>query len=266
MKYGFIGCGNMGSAIACALSKTSSDIMISDPSPAAKAFANENGFTQGSNEDIVSNCDRIFVAVKPQMLKSVLLPLQQLLKNHRPIMISMVAGVTIEKLEELFDCRLPIIRIMPNTPVLVGKGMITFCSNDLVSQDTLHSFIQDMQYAGRLDAIEEKLIDAASAVAGCGPAFMYMYLEALADGAVACGLPRAKAMEYAAMTMVGAAEMVLQTGDHPGKLKDAVCSPGGSTIMGVKALEDHALRSAAIQAVIDAYKRTTDLAEILGRI
>ena len=259
MKYGFIGCGNMGGAIARALSKTTSDIMVSDPSPAVAAFANENGFKTGTNETIVSTCRRVFLAVKPQMLKGVLAPLQQLLEKHRPILISMVAGVTIEKLEELSACRLPIIRIMPNTPVAVGNGMITFCSNDLISQDVLDSFIQDMQYAGRLDAIGENLIDAASAVAGCGPAFMYMYLEALADGAVACGLPRGKAMEYAAMTMIGAAEMVLQTGDHPGKLKDAVCSPGGSTIMGVKALEDHGLRSAALQAVIDAYHRTAEL-------
>ncbi len=259
MKYGFIGCGNMGSAIARALKKTTNSIMISDPSPVAAAFTKENGFAQGTNVEVLNRCDYVFLAVKPQMLENVLSPLRLILAQKHPVIISMLAGVQIEKIEALAGCQLPIIRIMPNTPVAVGKGMITYCANDLVAPSILDNFKEDMRFAGRLDAISEKLIDAASAIAGCGPAFMYMYLEALADGAVACGLPRAKAMEYAAMTMIGAAEMVLQTGEHPGKLKDAVCSPGGSTIMGVKALEDHGLRSAAMQAVIDAYKRTADL-------
>ncbi|MBE6984793.1 MAG: pyrroline-5-carboxylate reductase [Ruminococcaceae bacterium] len=259
MKYGFIGCGNMGSAIAKALSKTTTSIIISDPSPAAAAFTEEYGFEQGTNIDVLNTCERVFLGVKPQMLESVLAPLRLHICREQPIIISMAAGVQISKLEELADCQLPIIRIMPNTPVAVGKGMVTYCTNELVSPEIIESFKKDMQFAGRLDAITESLIDAASAVAGCGPAFMYMYLEALADGAVACGLPRAKAIEYAAMTMAGAAEMVLQGKDHPEKLKDDVCSPGGSTIIGVKALEAHALRSAAIQAVIDAYRRTVEL-------
>ena len=259
MKYGFIGCGNMGGAIARALSKATTSIMISDPSPAAAAFAEENGFAQGTNADVIRRCKHVFLAVKPQMLESVLASLQTLLNEHRPVLITMAAGVQISKIELLAGCSLPVLRIMPNTPVAVGKGMITFCQNALVSQELTASFIEDMRYAGRLDAIDEKLIDAASAVAGCGPAFMYMYLEALADGAVACGLPRAQALEYAAMTMSGAAEMFLQTKEHPGRLKDAVCSPGGSTIMGVKTLEENGLRAAAMQAVIAAYTRTTEL-------
>lgn len=259
MKYGFIGCGNMGGAIAKALKQTTENIIISDPSPVAATFAQENGFEYGSNANVISGCDRVFLAVKPQMLETVLSPLQNLFKEYQPTIITMAAGVTINKIEKLAGCKLPIIRIMPNTPVAVGKGMITFCYNELVSEETINSFTADMKYAGRLDVIDEKLIDAASAVAGCGPAFMYMYLEALADGAVACGLPRAQALEYAAMTMAGAAEMVLQTKLHPGALKDSVCSPGGSTIAGVKALEENGLRSAAMQAVIDAYNRTLEL-------
>ena len=259
MKYGFIGCGNMGGAIAKALKQTTENIIISDPSPVAATFAQENGFEYGSNANVISGCDRVFLAVKPQMLETVLSPLQNLFKEYQPTIITMAAGVTINKIEKLAGCKLPIIRIMPNTPVAVGKGMITFCYNEFVSEETINSFTADMKYAGRLDAIDEKLIDAASAVAGCGPAFMYMYLEALADGAVACGLPRAQALEYAAMTMAGAAEMVLQTKLHPGALKDSVCSPGGSTIAGVKALEENGLRSAAMQAVIDAYNRTLEL-------
>lgn len=259
MKYGFIGCGNMGGAIARALKKSTDSIMIADPTPSAASFAEENGLAYGENADVIWRCERVFLAVKPQMLEKVLSPLLPLLQKHRPLIISMAAGVSIAKLETLTGGGLPIIRIMPNTPVTVGKGMITYCANSLVSSDAVESFAADMQYAGRLDRIDESLIDAASALAGCGPAFMYMYLEALADGAVACGLPRRQAMEYAAMTMAGAAEMVMQTGAHPGALKDAVCSPGGSTIAGVKALEDKGLRAAAMESVISAYRRTMEL-------
>ena len=123
----------------------------------------------------------------------------------------------------------------------------------------LNSFLYDMRFAGILDAVPEHLIDAGSAVSGCGPAYMYMLIEAIADGAVACGIPRDKAITYAAATMAGAAEMVLQTGQHPGALKDAVCSPGGSTIAGVKVLEEKGFRGAAMDCICAAYTRTKEL-------
>ena len=258
MKYGFIGCGNMGGAIAKALSKSTTDIMLSDPL-AAEKLSLELQCKSGNNESVVTNCSYIFLAVKPQILTSVLQPLQPLLRVHKPIIISMAAGVEMAKIEALCGCKLPIIRIMPNTPVTVGKGMITYCFNELVVKENLNEFLTDMQFAGRLDAIPEKLIDAASALAGCGPAFMYMFLEALADGAVACGLSRAAAISYAAATMAGAAEMVMQTHSHPGELKDAVCSPGGSTIEGVKTLEESGFRGAVIDCIIAAYKRNCEL-------
>ena len=128
-----------------------------------------------------------------------------------------------------------------------------------MEDETLNDWREDMRFCGLLDALEERLIDAASALSGSGPAFMYMFVEALADGAVACGLPRAKAVEYAAMTMAGSAEMLLATRQHPGALKDAVCSPGGTTIAGVRALEEGGLRAAAMNAVIAAYRRTLEL-------
>lgn len=259
MRYGFIGCGNMGGAIAQALRKTTENIMISDPSPAAQLLAQELGCKYGSNQETVSNCDRLFLAVKPQVMQSVLEPLRGLLQNKKPLVITIAAGLEIAKIEAFIGCKLPVIRIMPNTPVAVGKGMITYCANELVTEDMLSSFLTDMQYAGKMDALPEKLIDAASALAGCGPAFMYMFVEALADGAVACGLPRHNAIEYAAATMAGAAEMVLATGTHPGALKDAVCSPGGSTIEGVKVLEENGFRGAVMDCVTAAYKRSTEL-------
>lgn len=259
MKYGFIGCGNMGGAIARAVSKTTKDIMLSDRSGKAKQLANELGIQYGSNELIAAQCDRIFLAVKPHMMKAMLKKISPILKERKPLLITMAAGLKIEQIAEFADCDLPIIRIMPNTPAMIGKGMTQYCCSELVADDVLEDFLKDMAPTGQLDELEEHLIDAASALSGCGPAYMYMFLEALADGAVACGIPRAKAMEYAAATMAGAAEMVLTTGKHPGALKDAVCSPGGSTIAGVRALEQHGFRGAAMDCVIAAYEKNTQL-------
>ena len=137
--------------------------------------------------------------------------------------------------------------------------MTLYTANDRVSEEVLADFLSDMEYSGILDPVEEKLFDAAGTVSGCGPAYLYMFIEAMADGAVACGVPRAKAMQYAAATMEGAARMVLESGMHPGALKDAVCSPGGSTIAGVKALEDHGFRSAVMNCVMAACKRNGEL-------
>ena len=259
MKYGFIGCGNMGGAIAKALGKVTSDILIADRSGRGKALAQELGCTYSDNETIAQQCDRIFLGVKPHMMKGVLLPLRPFLEERKPVLITMAAGLEIAQIEAFAGTSLPIIRIMPNTPTAIGKGVIPYCCNELVDDNLLHDWLQDMRFCGMLDALEERLIDAASALSGSGPAYMYIFLEALADGAVACGIPRAKAMEYAAMTMAGAAEMFLTTKEHPGALKDAVCSPGGSTIAGVRALEQHGFRAAAMDCVAATYNRNKEL-------
>lgn len=258
MKYGFIGCGNMGGALAKALVKTTKDVIIADPSPMAAAFAAELGCVYGTN-DQVAQCDRIFLAVKPHIVEGVLTALRPVLAERKPLLISMAAGVKIEKLQAWAGTDLPIIRIMPNTPAAVGMGMITYDTNGAVAPEALEDFLRDMAPAGTFDALPEKLMDVATAVAGCGPAYMYMMIEAMADGAVVCGLPRDKAMRYAAATMAGAAQMVLTSGQHPGALKDAVCSPGGSTIAGVQTLEQHGFRGAVIDCVTDAYRRTQEL-------
>ncbi len=258
MKYGFIGCGNMGGALARALSKTTKDILICDPSDMARELAAELGCAYGSNEE-AARCERIFLGVKPHMVTGVLNNLQPILEERKPLLISMAAGVSTAQVESYAGTALPIIRIMPNTPVMVGKGMILYCTNGKVEDTLRQDFLADMAHAGLFDALDEKLIDAASAVSGCGPAYVYLFIEALADGAVACGLPRDKAQRYAAATLAGAAEMVLATGKHPGALKDAVCSPGGSTIAGVKALENHGFRGAVMDCVVDAYNRTLEL-------
>lgn len=259
MKYGFIGCGNMGGAIAKALRHQTADIMIADPSPNAKALAETLGAVYTDNETLASSCDRIFLAVKPHLMKGMLSPLQPILAERKPLLITMAAGLEISQILSFAGCELPIIRIMPNTPVSLGKGMIQYCCNSLVSDELLTDWLKDMQFCGRLDALEERLIDAASALSGSGPAYMYMFIEALSDGAVACGIPRAKAYEYAAMTMAGAAEMVLSSGQHPGALKDAVCSPGGSTIAGVRALEQNGFRGAAMDCIMATYLKNKEL-------
>ena len=259
MKYGFIGCGNMGGALARALAKATTDFAITDRSGRAVSLAAEIPCGYLSAQEIAQQCERIFLGVKPHMMKGVLAPLQGILAEKRPLLITMAAGLEIAQIEEFAGCDLPVIRIMPNTPVAIGKGVTQYCCNDLVSPEMLRDFLEDMRFSGILDPLEERLIDAGSALAGSGPAYVYMFIEALADGAVACGIPRAKALEYAAATVIGAGELVLASGQHPGALKDAVCSPGGSTIAGVRALENHGFRAAAMEAVIATYNRNKEL-------
>ena len=255
MKYGFNGCGNMGGAIAKAISAQTADLAVTDRSGKAKAL----GLPYVTAEEIAKTADRIFLAVKPQMMAGVLENLKPLLQARKPLLITMAAGLTMEKIDSLAGGGYPVIRIMPNTPTAIGRGVIQYCANELVTEAVLADWLSDMAPCGLLDALEEKLIDAASALSGSGPAYMYIFLEALADGAVACGIPRAKAYEYAAMTMAGSAEMYLQTKVHPGALKDAVCSPGGSTIAGVKALEEGAFRAAVMNCIAATCNRNKEL-------
>lgn len=259
MKYGFIGCGNMGSAVVKALCESTRDIAVTDRSGRAAAFAEELGVAYLPGDVIADKCNVLFLCVKPHMMRDALRPLSPVLAVRKPMLVTMAAGLTMETIEAMAGCRLPIIRMMPNTPTAVGKGMIQYCRNDLVTEAMLHDWLTDMQSCGTLDALDEHLIDAASALSGSGPAYLYLLLEALADGAVACGIPRSKAMQYAAVTIAGAAEMYLQTGTHPGALKDAVCSPGGSTIAGIQVLEARGFRGAAMDCVIAAYQRNQEL-------
>ena len=259
MKYGFIGCGNMGGAIAKALCQNTKDILITDRSGKAKALAAELGIGYTDAATIAAECDALFLGVKPHMMEGVLAPLQGILAEKKPLLITMAAGLEIAKIEAFAGAKLPVIRIMPNTPTAIGKGVIPYCCNDLVTKEILADWLQDMDKCGLLDELEERLIDAASALSGSGPAYMYVFLEALADGAVACGIPRAKALSYAAMTMAGSAEMYLATKTHPSALKDAVCSPGGSTIEGIKVLEQHGFRGAAMDCIAAAYQKNKEL-------
>ncbi len=261
-RAGFIGTGNMGGALASAVSKKEGTmLMLSDRDQLkAERLAAELGALVSTNEDIARMADIIFLGVKPQGIEELLKSISPVLNKRKdcPVLCSMVTGVTTSGIREMADAPFPVIRIMPNTPAAVEKGLVLYCGLD-TSEEQLEQFAELMEGAGLLDRIEEKYIDAASAVSGCGPAYAYMFIEALADGGVYCGLPRDKAQLYAAAMLQGAAEMVMKSGKHPGQLKDEVCSPGGTTIAGVLKLENSGFRSAAFEAVKAAYERTLEL-------
>lgn len=263
-KFGFIGAGNMGGALAQAVMKSvgNDNVYISCKDDAeTKAKALELGCNASSNTEIANNCDYIFLGVKPQMMADMLKGISTILSSRKDnfVLVSMAAGLSIEKISAFANGDYPIIRIMPNTPVSVGEGMVLASKNNNVTDLQFDSFKNAMAHCGKLNLLDEKLIDAGCAVSGCGPAFVYLFIEALADGGVEAGLPRDKALEYAAQTVLGAAKMVLNTDKHPGELKDAVCSPGGSTIAGVHALENNAFRATAMEAVKAAFERTKEL-------
>ena len=171
----------------------------------------------------------------------------------------MLAAFTCERINKAANGDYPVIRIMPNTPVSVGEGMILYAANEKVTEEEIEFFLSAFEKAGRFSPLAEKLIDAGASVAGCGPAFVALFVEALADGGVACGLPRAKAMEFAAQMVAGSAKLILESQKHPGQLKDEVCSPDGTTIQGVRALENGGFRASVMEAVIAAYEKNFDL-------
>jgi len=261
MTVGFIGTGNMGGALARAAAKTQCEIFLSDKATdKAESLAKELGAKAVTMAE-AALCDYVFLGVKPQMLSALLKELAPVLALRKTpgTIVSMAAGVATADIQKMLGFDYPIIRIMPNTPVAVGSGVILYDTTEQVSMEAVAGFVSILSQAGLLNRLPENLIDAGSALSGCGPAFVAMFAEALADGAVACGLPRDKAMTYAAQTLLGTAKLLLETGQHPGQLKDSVCSPGGSTIAGVNALEQGAFRGSVISAVKDAFIRTKEL-------
>ena len=262
MKYGFIGVGNMGSAVAQAVAKVvgGEHLVLCNRSAAkAEALAAELGGSVASNEAAAQECDVLFLGVKPQNMAETLAALQPVLREKKPVLVSMAAGLTAAQIEEMAGGGLPVMRIMPNTPVALGCGIILYCKNALLSPSQEELLVRAMSACGVVDPLEERLMDAGAALCGCSPAFTDLYMEALADGGVACGIPRAKALRYAAAAVAGASQLALTSGKHPGVLKDEVCSPGGSTIQGVRTLENRAFRGAVMDAVIVAAGASGDL-------
>ena len=263
MTIGFIGAGNMGGALATAAAKAvgGANLLITDLDTAkAAVLATAIGAIATDRDRVVAQSDFIFLGVKPQVMESALTALRPGLaaRVDKPVLISMAAGLTVECIK-VWSGGLPVIRIMPNTPVAVGEGMTLYTADEDVTPEQKAAFVEFMTASGRLCELPESLIDAGCAVSGCGPAFAYLFIEALAAGGAEKGLDPTLSLELAAQTVLGAAKMVQETGKDPVALKDAVCSPGGATIAGVHALEAGGFRSLAMDAVAAAYDRTMEL-------
>jgi pyrroline-5-carboxylate reductase len=280
IKIACIGSGNMGFALMKGITAQSKDshksisIGFTDVHPEkAKAAADALGAEVfSSNTEAAEKADFIFLAVKPQSLFDMLAAIapvvqKRLTEDGAPLLVSMAAGWTIEKIQMAIasgsrgtpPSKFPVARIMPSTLALISKGMIGFAVSQAASGEKADALEAMLNGAGIVDKISENYFNAITGLSGSGPAFAFMFIEALADGGVLAGLPRDKALIYAAQTVMGSAAMILETGKHPGQLKDMVASQGGTTIAGVAALEAGAFRSTTIKAVETAWKRSTEL-------
>jgi pyrroline-5-carboxylate reductase len=259
-----IGAGNMGGAMAEAVCRVipPEQVYVYNPTRAkSEALSAKTGcMVAESAEDAVRACRYVLLGVKPQILDGVLRNLFPCLRDcltrgEEKILLSIAAGVSLAQISEVLrsgDLELPVVRMMPNTPVAVGEGLMLFCPSESVSSETVQELTALFAGCGLVEQATEREIDLGMSVFSCSPAFAYLFLEGMADGGVQIGLPRDKAQRYAAQAVLGAAAMVLRTGKHPGQLKDEVCSPGGYTIRGVHTLEQAGFRAAAADAVIVA--------------
>lgn len=261
-KVGFIGVGVMGGALARAVSKAGgAELFLSnEPVLPAKTLSEQLGCRCTDNEGAAKEGKYIFLAVKPNVIRTVIRQIAPVLRQREGgyIIVSVAAGVRIADIKAEFGFDLPVIRIMPNTPALCGAGVI-LAAFDGVDGEDKKEFLSLLSAAGVCEETDERMIETAGTLTGCGPAFAFVVMQALADGAVSVGVDRAHAIKYAELTLAGAAKLALETGKHPEQLKDEVCSPGGSTIEGVTALEKAGVRSAMIEAVKASYEKNLKL-------
>ncbi len=259
--FGFIGAGNMGYPMLKAAIQTFGDtnVVYTDASPERNIYVGQDTgiLALTNNIEIVKNCKYLVLAVKPQFFPIVLKEIKEHVTSEQ-VVISIAAGITIDNIKEQLGEQTRIVRAMPNTPAMVLKGMTGICFSDNVfSQEEKEVIDQFFSSFGKYEVFDEKLMNAVICANGSSPAYVYMFIEALADSVVSYGLPRDKAYILAAQTVLGAAAMVLETGEHPGKLKDNVCSPGGTTIAAVKALEEYGFRNAIMKASDACYAKAT---------
>ena len=259
MKYGFIGAGNMGRAIIDGILKSK----IATPSDITAADANKKSLENlnaADNAAVAKQSDLLFLCVKPQVLYSVIAEIKDCVTENT-VVVSIVAGQSIKAIENAFGKKIKLVRVMPNTPALVGEGMAALSPNANVTDTDLKSVLDVFSSLGKAEVVSENLMDAVTAVSGSSPAYVFMFIEAMADAAVQGGMPRNQAYTFAAQAVLGSAKMVLETGKHPAVLKDMVCSPAGTTIDAVAELEKYGFRS----AVIEAMKSCIDKSKELGR-
>lgn len=263
-EIGFIGAGNMGSAMIggiCNSGLVSPDqILVSAHSAATTERIHDTYGVRTTlfNEEVAAKSDILFIAIKPYQFANVLPAIASSLKKNC-ILVSVAAVQSIAAIESLLGADIKLVRAMPNTPALVGESMSAICCNDNVSEEELSLVKQLFECFGKAEIVTESMIDAVIGVAGSSPAYVYMFIEAMADAAVADGMPRAMAYKFAAQSVLGAARMVLETGKHPGELKDAVCSPGGTTIEAVASLEAGGFRDAVITAQRVCVQKSKDM-------
>ena len=254
-KLGFIGCGNMGKAMIHGVMASgkaqASDILASAKTESSREKnAAELGIRlTAGNKSVAEFADILFLAVKPQYYEEVIAEIKDTVSDDE-IIVSIAPGKLLSWFDEMFGRSLKVIRTMPNTPAMVGEGMMGVCANERVSQAEHDTVLDLCSGFSKAEMIDEKLMDVVTAVSGSSPAYVFMFIEAMADAAVAGGMPRSQAYTFAAQAVLGSAKMVLETGKHPGELKDMVCSPAGTTIQAVRVLEEKGMRSSVFEAMM----------------
>ncbi|MCI8319430.1 MAG: pyrroline-5-carboxylate reductase [Lachnospiraceae bacterium] len=263
MKLGFIGCGNMASAILSGILKQH---LISPDEVIASALHQETLDRAAATWHIhttLDNCeaakaDIVFLAVKPQFYEQVIREIHDVVSDSQ-LIVSIAPAKSIATIRQWFGKDIRLIRTMPNTPAMVGEGVTAVCPSENVSTEELQKVLTLLEACGLTEVMSERLLDSVTAVSGSSPAYVFLFIEALADGAVRDGIPRAQAYRLAAQAVLGSAKMVLETGKHPGELKDMVCSPAGTTIEAVAALEEAGLRNAVLAGMKACTDRTKQM-------
>lgn len=253
-NIGFIGCGNMARAMITGLlssqTTTADEIMASNRTKSKLEAAKKdfNIRTAQDNKEVARFADILVLAVKPNKYKTVVEEIKDSVKKNA-IVVTIAAGIKIETVEKFFQRKVKIVRSMPNTPAIVGEGMTALCCNDLVTEEEMEAVLSIFTSFGQAEVIDEELMDVVTAVAASSPALVYMFIEALTDGAVLKGMPREQSYRLVSQAVLGAAKMVLETGKHPGQLKDSVCSAGGTAIEAIYALEKKGFRGHVIESI-----------------
>jgi|SRR5690554_229217 len=265
-KIGFIGLGNMGGAIVIGLiqskiAKRDQIYAYTHNMDTLRVRVEELGINLSSSiKDILEQSDVIFLAIKPQVIEEILEEIHDYAKPHH-IFITMSPGVSLNYTRAFFNFDAKIVRIMPNTPALIGEGMTGFACASTISHEEKQVVKKLLQSFGSVEEVNEELLDAVTAISGSSPAYVDIFIESLADGGVLLGLPRNLAYKFAAQAVIGSAKMILETGNHPSELKDSVCSPGGTTIEAVRQLEKHGFRNAIFEAMIAVDKKSKEMSK-----